>query len=118
MFRSTNCSWLISPPIGDVVTSNSYTALLISSLDLYDSGDVVTVYDGSSANSAVLARFAGPQATIPYVYSSGVPMFVTFSSNRDYAGRGFAANYYTSPYLSHIYKLSWTLTTSDSVTEV
>lgn len=53
---------------------------------------------GSSVTAPVLARFAGPQATIPYIYSSGIPMLITFSSNRDYAGRGFAANYFTSPH--------------------
>lgn len=46
--RLSECSWLISPPIGGVVTYNSYTALLITTLDLVEEEDVVTIYDGIS----------------------------------------------------------------------
>ena len=88
----SDCSWLINPQN----QQDSITNITLA-FDNFktDSADKVTVYDGGSAQSAILGTFSG-NTLPPSVTSGGNKMFVSFRSVSSTPSDGWSANYSTT----------------------
>lgn len=87
---NASCSWLINPQTAQ--DSVSYIKLDCITLDT-ETGDVITVYDGSTTDAEVLATWSGG-AVPASLYSTGNQMLITFDANgNSTAGNGFKLQY-------------------------
>ncbi len=86
--NNSDCYWLISP--SELV---QYIKLSFSKFSL-DTGDYVTVYDGSSTADSVLGNFTG-QNLPPDIKSTGQQMLIRFKSNGSGTDEGFDASFST-----------------------
>ncbi|XP_015810319.3 cubilin [Nothobranchius furzeri] len=83
------CTWLIRSP-NSIVEFNFLSVDLEGSPPCYY--DSITVRDGASSLSPVLASVCGREAPSP-VHSTGDSMFIHFSSDGSVGGQGFNASY-------------------------
>jgi len=82
-------SWLINP------VQEEITNILIefTMTDTEAGSDLISIFDGNSAQSPLLYQFSG--ATLPpQIYSSGRNLFITFQTDGQNQANGFHANYY------------------------
>jgi hypothetical protein len=82
------CTWLIRPTSPAV----EYIRLEFDEIDLEDSAQVVTCYDGDSVSGKIIGKFTG--TSLPgAVTSTGRVMFVVFTTDQSGTGAGFAARW-------------------------
>jgi hypothetical protein len=84
--NNANCTWLIAPD--DSVEKITLSFVRFAT----ETGDNVTVYDGSTTTAPVLGTFSG-NTLPPNVVSTGAAMLVTFTSNGSGTANGFLAEY-------------------------
>ncbi|MCD4773312.1 MAG: C10 family peptidase [Bacteroidales bacterium] len=87
---NSSCSWLIDTQ----TTEDSVTSISLN-FDKFDTeitNDTLTIYDGNSVNSSVIAVLSGNDASGTYT-STGNKMFVTFCSNSTITDTGWMASY-------------------------
>lgn len=87
---NTDCSWLIQP-----TTANLAVNLQLFQFDTEAVNDTLTVYDGATTTSPILATISGNNPTIPTLLSSGGSMLVTFKTNGSTTATGWRAFYNT-----------------------
>ena len=84
-----DCNWLIDPQ----TEVDSITSITLAFDRLQTNpGDVVTVYDGGSADSSVLGSFSG-DTTPPPLTSTGNKMLINFKTNSGSEAPGWSATY-------------------------
>ncbi len=84
-----DCSWLIQPENGGVVTLN------FDNFNTESGYDYVSVYDGTNASATRIGRFSG--SSLPSaVTSTGNALFVRFTSDGSVTRAGWAASYTSS----------------------
>lgn len=89
-FNNTNCEWLIQPADTNLAVGINF---FLFETELVN--DVVTIYDGATTASPVLAILSGNNPTIPNLLSTGNSMLVTFNTNGSQTGGGWRAFYNT-----------------------
>ncbi len=89
-YRSnTSCSWLIQP--ADTTLTN--ILLDFSFLDTEAGEDIISIYDGPSAEAELLGEYGGNE--IPgTIYGSSEAVFITFQSGTEIQYRGWKLSYY------------------------
>ena len=84
--NNANCSWLIQPSGGGIIT------LTFSAFSLESCCDYVRVYDGSNSSSRLIGTYNG--STIPAtITSTGSSLFITFTSDNSISYPGWTASY-------------------------
>ena len=82
-------SWLIMPPHATSIT-------LTCAFFMTDTNDVVTIYDGTSTEDAVLATYSGNAIAGKSITINQPGVLITFTSDNDITGEGFTFNYTTT----------------------
>lgn len=90
--NNTSCEWLIQPTAANVAVN-----LTFFQFDTELNNDTVTIYDGATTASPILATYSGNNPGLPSVLSTGGSMLVTFKSNGSVVATGWSANYNTQP---------------------
>ena len=85
--NNNDCQWLISP-----TETVSKITLSFITFSTEATNDIVTIYDGNSISSPVLATFSG--STLPgSITSTGSEMLVRFQTNGSVTNSGWKASY-------------------------
>jgi hypothetical protein len=84
--NDASCTWLIAP--NDSVSTVSLT---FDNFNLA-SGDVLSIYDGSSTSATLIGTYTG-SALPPAANSTGPSMFIAFTTNSSSTAPGFLAHY-------------------------
>ncbi|HNW97565.1 MAG TPA: C10 family peptidase [Bacteroidales bacterium] len=91
--NNSDCSWLISPVVPATVMVD-HLVLNFDKINIENTNDVVTVYDGSTTSATLLGQYTG--STIPSQITSTSPeVLVTFNSNGSTVGEGWQISYYS-----------------------
>ena len=84
--NNQNCSWLIQPTSGGVIT------LDFTSFDLESNYDYLTIYEGTNSYGSYLRRYTG--SSLPSsLTSSSSSLFVRFTTDGSATRSGFELNY-------------------------
>jgi hypothetical protein len=91
--QNVDCSWLIDPQ----TEQDSVTKIKLNFISLEtDSGDLVTIYDGSTTSDPVLGTFSGSVTPTDDIFSTGNKMLITFVGDGNaVTGNGFKVEYST-----------------------
>lgn len=85
--NNSDCTWLISPPDIKNIT------LTFDRFSTQLNKDIVTVYDGDTETSTVLATYSGKDTATRTVQSKGNKMLVRFKTDNNTTDEGWSASY-------------------------